>query len=49
MAVQSVVNPQGILILIKDRTLGGFYFVFKFLFCIGVQPINDVVIVSGEQ
>ena len=25
------------------------YFFFNFLFCIGVQPINNVVKVSGEQ
>lgn len=24
-------------------------FVTNFLFCIGVQPINNVVVVSGEQ
>ena len=26
-----------------------FVFLLNFLFCIGVQPVNNVVMVSGEQ
>ena len=34
--------------LINARLFVGFFF-FYFLFCVQVQPVNNVVIVSGEQ
>ena len=33
----------------EDRLLRGASFLFNILFCIGLKPINNVVIVSGEQ